>query len=413
MNAYTSKPYYRWIILLGSFLVYVFDSLEIKILSYALPGISEEYGITPVRAGLLATATLLGMGLSGPVMGWVADNRGRKFALSACLALFVTLTAAIYYIPSFELFILLRFIAGVGLGGVWSVLSAYITETWPKHQRGKAIAFVLAAYPIGAASAAQLSAFVLPNWRLLFLVAGLAALLPLAFVVIAFRESEVWKRDRGVKQEGETVSIKALFTGGRARTTIIASLVCILVMVPYYGANTWFPSYLVRERGFDAHTMGNQFTLMAVASFIGHIFFGWVADKVGRKPSILVSLVLTGVFISAYGYFSSPNVLWIVGPLYSFVMVFPALYAPYISELYPTRMRTTGSGFTYNVGRGLSAFGPILMGGIATTSSFSAGIILAGGLFLLAALVMLTLPSVSTVAAEDEAELNEREPVAV
>lgn len=413
MNTYVSKPFYRWVVLLGSFLVYVFDSLEIKILSYVLPGISEEYGITPVRAGLLATATLLGMGLSGPAMGWVADNKGRKFALSACLALFVALTAAIYYIPSFELFILLRFIAGVGLGGVWSVLSAYVTETWPKHHRGKAIAFVLAAYPIGSASAAQLSAFVLPNWRLLFLIAGLAALFPLAFVLLGFRESEVWKRERGAKQDGETVSVKALFTGGRARVTIIASLVCILVMVPYYGANTWFPSYLVRERGFDAHAMGNQFTVMAVASFIGHIFFGSVADKIGRKRAILISLVSTGVFIAAYGYFSSPSLLWVVGPLYSFVMVFPALYAPYISELYPTRMRTTGSGFTYNVGRGLSAFGPIMMGGIATSSSFSAGIILAGGLFFIAAAIMLLLPSVSAVAAEDGEELEKREPVAI
>ena len=413
MNAYTSKPYYRWIILLGSFLVYVFDSLEIKILSYALPGISQEYGITPVQAALLATATLLGMGLSGPVMGWVADNKGRKFALTTCLILFVALTAAVYYIPSFELFILLRFIAGVGLGGIWSVLSAYITETWPAHQRGKAIALVLAAYPIGSASAAQLSAYVLPNWRLLFLVAGLSALLPLAFVLLGFRESEIWKRDRRLKQEGESVSIRALFVEGRARITVIASLVCILVMVPYYGANTWFPSYLVSERGFDAQAMGNHFTVMAVASFTGHLVFGWMADKIGRKTSILISLVLTGILIAAYGYVSAPSVLWVVGPLYSFAMVFPALYAPYISELYPTRMRTTGSGFTYNVGRGLSAFGPIMMGGIATAGSFSVGIIVAGGLFLLAAAIMLLLPSVPAVGAEAESESRELEPATV
>lgn len=413
MSAYTSKPYYKWIILFGSFLVYIFDAMEIQILSYALPGISEEYGITPIRAGLLATATLIGMGLSGPVMGYIADNRGRKFALLTCLVLFVTLTAAIYVVPSFSLFIFLRLLAGIGLGGVWSVLSAYVTETWPAHQRGKAIGFVLAAYPIGSALAAQLSSFLMPDWRLLFLIAGLSAMLPLAFVLIGFRESEVWKRDRGVTQEGESVSIKALFTGGRARLTIIASIVCILVMVPYYGATTWFPSYLARERAFDAQTIGNHFTLMSLTAFLGYFFFGWLADKVGRKPAIMASLISTGLLIAAYGYSTSPSILWVVAPLYSFCMVFPGLFAPYISELYPTRMRTTGSGFTYNVGRGLSALGPIVMGGIATAASFSTGIVIAGGLFLLAAVIMLSLPRVDAVTADDTEELGEREAVAV
>ncbi|MCT2288885.1 MFS transporter [Corynebacterium sanguinis] len=413
MSAYTSKPYYKWIILLGSFLVYIFDAMEIQILSYALPGISEEYGITPIRAGLLATATLIGMGLSGPVMGYIADNRGRKFALLTCLVLFVTLTAAIYVVPSFSLFIFLRLLAGIGLGGVWSVLSAYVTETWPAHQRGKAIGFVLAAYPVGSALAAQLSSFLMPDWRLLFLIAGLSAMLPLAFVLIGFRESEVWKRDRGVTQEGESVSIKALFTGGRARLTIIASIVCILVMVPYYGATTWFPSYLARERAFDAQTIGNHFTLMSLTAFLGYFFFGWLADKVGRKPAIMASLISTGLLIAAYGYSTSPSILWVVAPLYSFCMVFPGLFAPYISELYPTRMRTTGSGFTYNVGRGLSALGPIVMGGIATAASFSTGIVIAGGLFLLAAVIMLSLPRVDAVTADDTEELGEREAVAV
>ncbi|MCT1585035.1 MFS transporter, partial [Corynebacterium sanguinis] len=189
--------------------------------------------------------------------------------------------------------------------------------------------------------------------------------------------------------------------------------VCILVMVPYYGATTWFPSYLARERAFDAQTIGNHFTLMSLTAFLGYFFFGWLADKVGRKPAIMASLISTGLLIAAYGYSTSPSILWVVAPLYSFCMVFPGLFAPYISELYPTRMRTTGSGFTYNVGRGLSALGPIVMGGIATAASFSTGIVIAGGLFLLAAVIMLTLPRVDAVTADDTEELGEREAVAV
>ncbi|MGO1497620.1 MFS transporter, partial [Agrococcus casei] len=117
---------YKWIVLFGAFIIYLFDALEIAILSFALPAVSEEFGLEPVQAGLLATATLLGMGFSGPIMGWLADNRGRKFALIVCLIVFIALTAAIYVVPNFGVFIVLRFVAGLGLGGVWSIISAFV-----------------------------------------------------------------------------------------------------------------------------------------------------------------------------------------------------------------------------------------------------------------------------------------------
>src|SRR5699024_11824822 len=88
-------------------------------------------------------------------------------------------SVSIYYVPNFALFLVLRFLAGVGLGGVWSIISAIVVETWPAHQRGKAVAFVLASFPIGGVAAAQLASWIMPHWREMFLVAGLAAILPL------------------------------------------------------------------------------------------------------------------------------------------------------------------------------------------------------------------------------------------
>lgn len=116
--------------LIGSFLAYMFDALEILLLSYTLPVIRDDLGLTTTQGGLLATATLLGIGVSSVTVGWLADNYGRKRALMVSLAVFGVFTAAILVVHSFTIFLLLRFVAGLGLGGVWGVVSTYVVETW-------------------------------------------------------------------------------------------------------------------------------------------------------------------------------------------------------------------------------------------------------------------------------------------
>lgn len=393
----STKSSYKWIVLVGCFLVYMFDCLEVTVLSFVLPALSEEFAITPVTAGVLVTATLIGMGFSGPVIGFVADNMGRKFALLTCLVVFVVLTAGIYLAPSVWIIMVMRFLAGVGLGGVWGVLAAYITETWPARHRGKAIGVVMAAFPFGGALAAQLSTLLLPNWRLLFLVAGISAFIPLVVVLVLFRESEVWKQDRHNRSEQgktEAAGFGELFRDGRARLTVIASIVCSFAMVGFYGSNSWFPTYLAVERDFSQAEIGNHITVMSMASVVGYFVFGYLSDYLGGKRAILVSLIGSGTMLFLYGFSTDKTLLWLVGPLFCFCMVLPGIYAPYISSLYPARIRTTGAGFTYNIGRGISAFGPLVVGAIAEVFSFSVGIMIFGVLFAFATAFMLMMPSV-------------------
>ncbi|MFC7616196.1 MFS transporter [Actinokineospora soli] len=137
----------RWIVLGGCFLAYLFDALEIVLLSVALPAIRQEMGLSVTQGGLLATATLLGIGVSSVAGGYVADNFGRKKALVAALVIFGAFTAVLVVVPSFPVFLVLRFLAGIGLGAVWSVVSAYVVETWPSESRGRAAAFVISAFP--------------------------------------------------------------------------------------------------------------------------------------------------------------------------------------------------------------------------------------------------------------------------
>ncbi|MBC3191354.1 MFS transporter [Pseudonocardia sp. C8] len=386
----TQSSTYKWVVLVGTFIIYMSDAMEIAILSFTLPAISREFGLVPLEAGFLATATLLGMGVSGPVMGWLADNRGRRFALIVCLGMFAVLTAVVYVVPNFETFLVLRFLAGIGLGGVWSIISAFVVETWPAHQRAKAVAFVLASFPIGSAVAAQLARALLPDWRLLFLVAGVGAVLPLLIAIVALRESGAWQASRAAAPA--TVSVREIFRPGLARVTILASGVAICTFVAYYGTTTWLPSYLQNERGLDGSTVGQYMTWLNLGMFVGYLAFGWVADRYGKKLALTASLLGAGVLMPVYGLVTDQSALLWLGPLYAFFMTFAGLFGSYLAELYPTAVRTTGAGFCFNLGRGISAFAPMVLGGIAAAASLALGLVISGGIFLLGAVLMFFLP---------------------
>lgn len=383
---------YKWIVLFGAFVIYLFDSLEIAILAFALPSISQEFGLQPTQAGLLATATLVGMGFSGPIMGWIADNKGRRTALIVCLVLFTILTAAVYVVPNFAVFLLLRFLAGVGLGGVWGIISAFVLEAWPAHQRGKAVAFVLASFPLGGVAAAQLATFMMPHWREMFLTAGLSALGPLLIAIFLFKESSVWLEQRDQQDPGDKASLREIFRPGTLRITILASLVATCAFVGYYGANTWLPSYLETERGLDPQTVGQFMTWLNLGMFAGYIVFGWLADVIGKKNALLLSMFGSGVLMPLYGIVTDQSVLLWLGPLYAFFMTFAGLFGSYLGELFSTRIRATGAGFTFNIGRGISAFAPLILGGVAAAASLSIGLALSGAVFLLGGLFLFFLP---------------------
>lgn len=390
---------YKWVILFGAFIVYMFDALEILILALALPSISADFGVTPAAAGLLATATLLGMGVGGPIIGTVADNRGRKFALVLCVVVFIVFTSLVYITPTLWIFIALRFVSGIGLGGVWSVISAFVAENWPEERRGVAVTFVLSAYPVGGLLAAQLSGFMLPEWREMFLLAGLSAIVPLLIVVFAFRESEEWLAARNQEfakeaehSQGKSSAIGEIFSGPYRRVTIIATLVSTFAFVAFYGSSTWLPSYLEVERGLDPRTVGMFMTWLNVGMFVGYNIFGYVADKFGKKFALLVAMIGAGVLMPLYGVVTNETALLLLGPAYAFFMTFAGLFGPYLAGIYPTKVRATGSGFCFNIGRGISAFAPLIFGALAAVASLAAGLVISGILFLVAAAMTALLP---------------------
>ncbi|XYI35799.1 MFS transporter [Cupriavidus oxalaticus] len=396
----------KWRVLLGCFLSYMFDAVDIIILAIAMPAITASLHITQAQAGLLVTATLLGIGVSSVVMGRLADTLGRRTALLLSLVTFGTLTMAIAAVTDWRQILLLRFLAGLGLGGVWSAAAAHVNETWPAHQRGRATAFVLSSFSAGAAVAALAAAWVLPlyGWRMLFLICGAAVVIAIVYVWLRVPESEVWRAQRSgtlsAKTGAGSARLADLFAPGTLRTTLLGTATSALALSAYWGASTWLPTFLVRERGLDVATMASFVAVLNVGMFLGYNAFGVLADRIGKQRAVIASLVGSGLTLPIYTFVTDHVTLLVLGPVFAFFMAFAGLVGSYFAELFPTRIRATGAGFCFNVGRGISAFSPLALGWAATAFGFAPGIALCGALFLLSAAVVALLPR---AASEQEA----------
>ncbi|SFR04016.1 Predicted arabinose efflux permease, MFS family [Lentzea waywayandensis] len=378
--------------LIGSFVAYMFDALEIMLLSFALPAIRADLGLTTTQGGLLATATLLGIGVSSVTVGWLADNYGRKGALLVSLAVFGVFTAAILVVPSFALFVVLRFLAGMGLGGVWGVVSTYVVETWPAAQRGRAVAFVLSSFPIGGVVAALLSGVLLPDWRLLFFLGGVGVVIPLVIVGVFFRESAEW-----AEQKTTPVKVSEIFAPELRRRTALGAIVAGLAMFGAWGASTWLPTYLQADKGIPATTVALFLTVLNLGMFVGYNVFGLIADRIGRKNALILSLAGVALTLPLYVIAADRTALLWLGPMFAFFAAYAGIFGAYLGELFPTRVRTTGAGFCFNIGRGVSAFAPLTLGVLAGGAGFGAGLLVCAGFMACAAIVMTFLPDLRSV----------------
>jgi MFS family permease len=406
----------KWRVLFGGFFSYTFDAMDILLLAMCLQAIMADLQLAPAAAGMLATSTMIGEAVSAVTMGWYSDNYGRRAALQVSLVSFSIFTMAIALSTSYWEILVLRFVAGLGLGGLWGVISAYISETWPIHQRGRAAAFALSSFPLGVALAAYFAGHIIPEygWRAVFWTAGLA--IPVAIYIHFFvPESAAWKAQHEARKEvwerdhkkPDSVTLDEIFTRDLAKSTILGALVAGLSLSAYWGTTTWLPTYLVRERGLSVSDMGMFMTVLSVGMFIGYQLFGWLADTIGKRRALLITLFGCAVTLPMYALATDRIVLLWLGPVYAFFIAWVGLFGSYFGELYPTRVRATGAGFCFNVGRGVSAFAPVLFGGLAQMIGIQLALGVCGALFLLAGIVMVFLPNTEILAqkhsAEDEA----------
>lgn len=377
---------------------WMLDSFDVMLWAMVLAALMPDLGLSKATAGLLGSLTLAASAAGGLVFGVLADRFGRRRALMASILIYSVFTAACGLATGVVMLAVFRVFLGLGMGGEWASGAALVSETWPAEHRGKALGIVQSSWAVGYAAAAAVAAVVLPvwGWRGVFFVGVLPAFFTL-WVQKRVREPEIWRASRAAAP-GLRAGFGEIFGAKRLRLTVFITLMNACTMFGWWGFNLWLPAYLSMPAeqggvGLGPRTMSGFVILMQAGMWLGYITFGFISDRLGRKRSYVGFLVAAAAFMLAYSRTRSPAALLVLGPFVAFFGTgyftgFGALTA----EIYPTAVRATAQGLTYNAGRIVSALAPFAVGSLAQTRGFGFSFLVIAAAFLAAALFWTGIP---------------------
>lgn len=397
---YRSVGSRQWKSLVAAQLGWMLDAMDVMLYAFALGTIQQEFGLTSAEAGALASVTLVASAFGGILFGVLADRIGRAKALVYSILLYSTFTALTATAGSIAELVLWRALVGIGMGGEWSAGSVLVSETWPPEHRGKAIGIMQSGWAIGYILAALLAAAILPvfGWRILFVLGILPALFTL-WIRRHVPEPEIWLKERAMPGKETASPLQQIFRFPLLRKTLSATILSTCVLFAYWGLFTWMPSFLSRPleqggAGLGIVKSSTWIIPMQLGAFLGYISFGFFADRFGRRPVFLSFLIAAAVLVPVYGQLARHEVLLLLlGPLIGFFgHGYFSVFGAMLAELFPTPVRGTAQGLTYNLGRALSALAPFTIGALADQHGIGSALALTSAFFLLGAGLMFLLP---------------------
>jgi len=385
--------------LLAASLGWMLDSMDVQIYALVLLEVMRDLEMDSGTGGLLASITLLASAAGGFLFGILADRVGRTRALMASILLYSVFTAACGLAQTVTQLAVFRFFLGLGFGGEWATGAALVAETWPAEHRGKALGIMQSSWAVGYACAAALTAIVLPifGWRGVFFAGILPALITL-WIRRRVPEPEIWLRSRNERPPDAGLGLSEMFSSVYGRYAVVATLMNAGTMFAWWGLFTWIPSYLKLspERGGAGLTVLDSslwIIAITVGQFLGYITFGYIADRMGRRRAYLLYLLVAAAVVPVYGMARAPWALLLLGPIVGFFGTgYFSGFGAITAELFPTRIRVTAQGFTYNVGRIASAGAPFIVGRLADSSGFGMAFLVISAAFLFAAALSWLLP---------------------
>src|SRR5699024_2395092 len=354
----------------------------------------QALGFTPEAATLVATLSLVGVGLGAVAVGPVVDRIGRRWTIIACVIGFSLFTLFVAFAPNVALFTLFRFIAGLFLGAVMPSCLAYIGEYSNSGKTGKATTLTMTGYHAGAVAISLLAVAYSHNWHLLFAAGGLAGLLMVPLLWWKLPESEAFRVAQEAKRNPAAASatvteaidpaghvdakaksgMAGLFEGRLALVTIGVWASSFMGLLLVYGLNTWLPK-IMADAGYE---VSDSLVMLFVA--------GWLADQHGTKRIVLMCFVLAAVFLAALSIPMTSQILLNLAVFITGVFVFSAqvLVYAFVSAIYPAQARGTALGMASGIGRLGAIVGPFITGALVT-----AGIAYPWGFYLFSAVAVL------------------------
>jgi MFS family permease len=380
-------------VVIAAALGWMLDAFDVMLYSIILATLMQTFSMSKSTAGLLNALTLVASAIGGILFGVLADRFGRRPMLSASILVYSIFTAACGLSTSIFALAVCRFLLGLGMGGEWNTGTTLVAETWPAPLRGRALGIVQSSWAVGYALSALVAGLVLAhlNWRYAFFV-GILPAIAVLWIRREVPEPEVFLRTRSVP-----ASRSSLRSYWRPLAILTAANTC--GMFAWWGLFTWIPAYLV----LDAAHGGRSFSMLNLTGFLvalnllgmfpGYLLFGVIADRFGRRLSFVVYLAAAAASVALFAAARQPVAIFLAACVSAFFGTgFFTGSGIIASEIFPTSLRATALGISYNLARGLSALAPFTVGVLAERYGLAGAFTVSAVAFALAALFGLFLP---------------------
>ena len=379
---------------------WILDAMDVQILSFVFPAIIAAFSISNAGAGLIGTGTLLASALGGWFGGALADRFGRVRTLQVTIAWFAIFTGLCGFAQDYTQLLTFRVLMGFGFGGEWAAAAVLVGEVIRPEHRGKAVGAMQSGWAIGWGIAALLATLffsIMPAavaWRALFWV-GISPALLVFFIRRMVDEPAVYaETQKKIHAAGKTTNFLEIFSPEIIRTTILTSILTTGAQGGYYAITTWLPTFLRTERKLTVLGTGGYLAVIIIGSFVGYLVSAWLNDRIGRRTNFMLYAVCSIATVIIYTQLPVDNatMLYLGFPLGFFASGIFSGMGPFLTELFPTRLRGSGQGFAYNFGRGVAALNPFFVGMLSATLPLGQSIgvfaVAAYGLLIIAALML-------------------------
>ena len=404
---------------------WLFDAMDTGLISFVLPILAKDWGLAPEQMGWIGSVGFIGMALGAVISGTIADRIGRKLVFSLTVILYSLATGACALSWNYESLMIFRFLVGFGLGGELPVAATLMTEYAPTKLRGRFIVLLESFWGLGWLAAACIAYLLIPQygWQIAFFIGALPAVyvfmirlhMPESVRYLISRNriseaqeivlmlekklhvaSEPFDKELSDMEKGTSAvaepKFSSLWSGMFARRTLMLWLAWFGINFSYYGIFMWLPS-IVFQQGFTVVKTFEYVLIMTLAQLPGYYCAAWLVDVIGRKYTLSLFLLISGVASYFFGNAATPGELLAWGAAMSFFNLgaWGVLYT-YTPELYPTAIRALGSGWAAGFGRIGSMIAPAMVGMMIGSSMSSSSIfMLFAGVFLAVSLIVVTL----------------------
>jgi len=340
---------------------WLFDAMDVGMLSFVMVALQKDWGLSTQEMGWIGSINSIGMAVGALVFGILSDKIGRKSVFIITLLLFSIGSGLTALTTTLAMFLVLRFLIGMGLGGELPVASTLVSESVEAHERGKIVVLLESFWAGGWLIAALISYFVIPKygWEVAMVLSAVPALYAL---YLRWNLPDSPKFQKVEKRPSVIENIKSVWSGEYRRATIMLWILWFSVVFSYYGMFLWLPSVMVLK-GFSLIKSFQYVLIMTLAQLPGYFTAAWFIERLGRKFVLVTYLIGTACSAYLFGVAESLTVLIVAGMLLSFFNLgaWGALYA-YTPEQYPTVIRGTGAGMAAAFGRIGGILGPLLVG---------------------------------------------------